>query len=846
VNYEFQKIEEKWQKKWKETNLYKTNTNSSSPKFYYLDMFPYPSGDLHMGHVRNYIIGDVIARYKTMQGFNVLHPMGWDAFGLPAENAAIERNIHPEEWTLNCIKKMKEQFNKLGISFNWEREVTTCLPDYYKWTQWFFVQFFKQGLAYKKKSAVNFCPHCKTVLANEQVVAGLCERCDTAVIKKDLEQWFFKITDYAERLLADLELLEGWPERVRTMQKNWIGKSEGAIIKFKIPNSKFQIEDLPVFTTRPDTVFGVTFVVIAPEHPLIEKLIADDPNQKEILKFIEKTRLQSEIERTSTELKKEGILLQQKVLNPVTKEEVALFIGNYVVMEYGTGAVMGVPAHDQRDFEFAKKYNLPIKVVVNPVGEKLNPATLQQAYEGDGLQTNSGKFNHLPTQAAKKEIVKFLTKENIGYPKINYRLRDWCISRQRYWGAPIPIIYCDDCGMVPVPENDLPVLLPKNVDFRAPTERGAADGLSPLARNPEFVNTICPKCHKKAQRETDTMDTFVCSSWYYFRYTSPRENNSPFTEKDVHYWLPVDQYVGGIEHAVLHLLYSRFFTKVLQDMGLVKFSEPFKKLFTQGMVIKDGFKMSKSKGNVVTPDEINSTYGADTARLFILFVGPPENDVEWSDKGVEGAFRFILKIFKQITNYANDLKLFGPLEKEDLSLNNLQPAEIKLLRKLNQTIKKVKEDIEERFHFHTAIASIMELVNLWVQFNPRTDLTVELSRRRKCFAVWYQCTEKLLLMLAPFIPHVTEELWEIIGKRYSIHLQSFPDYDKDFIPEEEITIGVQVNGKLRTALTLPLNCENELALTKVKEIPKIKNILQDKELLKFIYVPNKIINLIVK
>lgn len=801
-------------------------------------MFPYPSGDLHMGHVRNYIIGDVIARYKVMQGFNVLHPMGWDAFGLPAENAAIERKIHPQEWTLNCIKKMKYQFDKLGISFNWEREVTTCLPDYYKWTQWFFVQFFKHNLAYKKKSAVNFCPHCKTVLANEQVVDGLCERCDTPVTKKDLKQWFFKITNYAERLLADLELLDGWPERVRLMQKNWIGKSEGAIIKFQIANSKSQNE-LPVFTTRPDTVFGVTFVVIAPEHPLIEKLIADDPNKNEILKFIEKTRLQSEIERTSTELKKEGILLQQKVFNPVTNDEVALFIGNYVVMEYGTGIVMGVPAHDQRDFEFAKKYNLPIKVVVNPIGEKLNPETMTQAFEDDGVQTNSGNFNHLPTKAAKEEIVKFLTKENFGYKKINYRLRDWCISRQRYWGAPIPIIYCDDCGIMSVPEKDLPVMLPRNIDFQP-------GGPSPLARCEEFVNTTCPKCNKKAKRETDTMDTFVCSSWYYFRYTSPQENNLPFTEKDVHYWLPVDQYVGGIEHAVLHLLYSRFFTKALQDMGLVKFSEPFKKLFTQGMVVKDGFKMSKSKGNVVTPDEINFKYGADTARLFILFLGPPENDVEWSDKGVEGAYRFILKIFKQITTFEKDLKEFGQLAAEDLSLNNLQLDEIKLLRKLNQTIKKVKEDIEERFHFHTAIASVMEFINLFVKFNPRTDLSVELSRRRKRFAVWYKCVENLLLILAPFIPHLTEELWEKIGKVFSIHQQAFPDYDKELIKEEEITIGVQVNGKLRADITLPINCQNELALTKVKEVPKIKNILQDKIIEKFIYVPNKIINLIIK
>ncbi|MDI3538782.1 MAG: leucyl-tRNA synthetase [Bacillota bacterium] len=822
--YDFRKIEAKWQRIWEEQGIYRVPNRSDRPNYYVLEMFPYPSGALHMGHVRNYSIGDVVARFKTMQGYNVLHPMGWDAFGMPAENAAIQHGTHPAEWTRKNIANMKAQQKQLGTSYDWEREVTTCNPDYYRWTQWMFLLMYKRGLAYKKKAPVNWCPSCQTVLANEQVIDGECWRCGTAVTKKDLEQWFFKITDYAERLLEDLSLLSGWPERVRVMQENWIGKSVGARVTFPLVGREGGIT---VFTTRQDTLYGVTFMVLAPEHPLVMELVKGTEREEEVREFVEKCRRQSEIVRAAQDTEKEGLDLGTYCINPLTGEKVPVWVANYVLMEYGTGAVMGVPAHDQRDFEFAKKYGFPIRVVIEPEGETLNAAAMTAAYAEPGVLVNSGPFTGLPNEEAKEKIAAYLEEKGWGERTVAYKLRDWLVSRQRYWGAPIPIIYCPKCGTVPVPEEDLPVLLPENVKF----DPGV---ISPLAHVPEFVNTTCPRCGAPARRETDTMDTFICSSWYYYRYTDPKNDKAPFSKEAVEAWLPVDQYIGGIEHAVLHLLYSRFFTKVLYDAGLVNCVEPFTNLLTQGMVIKDGAKMSKSKGNVVSPEEIFAKYGADTARLFILFAAPPDKDLEWSDQGVEGAWRFLGRVWRLVM--ANK-ELFakkgdgpGDLAREDRDLR----------RKVHATLKKVTEDISERFNFNTAIAAIMELVNEIYRYQENIP-----TENQKDF-VLREALETLLLMLAPFAPHITEELWHQIGHTESIHCQSWPKWDEEALAAEEITVVVQVNGRLRDRLVVPAGIpESEIEQLALR-LEKVQAQLDGKKVVKVINVPGKLVNIVVR
>jgi leucyl-tRNA synthetase len=788
-------------------------------------MFPYPSGKMHMGHVRNYSIGDVVARFKTMQGFHVLHPMGWDAFGLPAENAAIKHGgIHPADWTYANIDSMREQLKQIGISYDWSREVATCHPGYYKWTQWLFLQLYKNGLAYKKEAAVNWCPACSTVLANEQVKDGSCERCSTPVEKKELAQWFFKITDYAERLLKDLELLKGWPDKVKIMQEHWIGQSEGAEIEFQLAG---QDEHIAVYTTRPDTIFGVTYMVLAPEHPLVEKLIAGTERAEEIREFVHRVRNLSEIDRTSTEVEKVGIPTGAYCINPLSGEKIPVLIANYVLLEYGTGCVMGVPAHDQRDFEFARKYGYPIKIVIQPEGQELNPATMESAYEQEGVLVNSGRFSGMANELAKKEITSELAKMNKGKFRINYRLRDWLISRQRYWGAPIPIIYCDKCGIVPVPEEDLPVLLPMDVEFK-PT------GRSPLADCPDFVNTTCPSCGAPATRETDTMDTFMCSSWYYYRYTSPRDTDGPWDKAKTDYWLPVDQYIGGVEHAILHLLYSRFFTKVLYDLQLVNNQEPFTNLLTQGMVLKDGFKMSKSKGNVVSPEDIVARYGADTARLFILFAAPPERDLEWSDQGVEGCFRFLKRVWRLVTAVADTLQ-----NAPQHPTGKLVGINRSMQRVTHNTIKKVTEDIGDRFNFNTAVSAIMEMVNALYQYK-------ELPETDRDPAVLREAVESLLLLLAPFAPHITEELWELTGHTGSIHQQPWPLYDEGALAEDEVTIVVQINGKVRDRMLIPAGLSAAEMQERVIKDPKVAKFTAGKNIVKVIPVPGKLVNIVVK
>jgi leucyl-tRNA synthetase len=820
--YDFKSIEDKWRRKWKEEDIYATRIDPSKPKFYYLDMFPYPSGYLHMGHVRNYVIGDVIARYKVATGYNVLHPMGWDAFGLPAENAAIKHGIHPQKWTFDCIANIKRQFDLLGISFDWSREIATCTPDYYKWTQWFFVQLFKNNLAYRKKAPVNWCPSCQTVLANEQVKGGRCERCDTPVVKKDLEQWFFRITAYAERLLNDLELLTDWPERVKIMQRNWIGRSEGLEADFPIIGKDISIT---IFTTRPDTIYGATFIVLAPEHPLTLELVKGTPLEAEVSEFIERVRLQSEIERTAMEKKKEGIFLNCYALNPFTKEEIPIWTADYVLYEYATGAIMAVPAHDQRDLEFARQYNLPIRIVIQPPDNSLDVETMEEAYVEPGIQINSGPFNGMWSEEAKEAIIKFAEEQGIGKRKVYYKLRDWCISRQRYWGAPIPMIYCPNCGIVPVPEEQLPVLLPEDVDF-LPT------GPSPLARHHSFPYVKCPYCGSDARRETDTMDTFVDSSWYFLRFTSPREDKAPFDKEAVEYWMPVDQYVGGIEHAVLHLLYSRFFTKFLYDLGLVSFTEPFLRLFTQGMITLGGSAMSKSRGNVVTPEEICEKYGADTARVYTLFIGPPELDAEWSERGVEGVFRFLSRVYRL---FEENLNQFDPDWRGKID----QLGDREKRRLTHSTIKKVTQDIE-RFHFNTAIASLMEFSSAlygWTQEDNKDE------RWRVTFS---EGLEMLIHLLSPFAPFVCEEMWERLGKGRSIYFESWPKWEEELLQTERIVLPIQVNGKVRGTVEVPADANEEEIKEEVLKLERVRKYLEGKQLKRFIVVPKRLISIVVE
>lgn len=818
-------LEAKWQKHWEETKAFKTDLDNNKPKSYVLEMFPYPSGNLHMGHVRNYSIGDVVARFRSMNGFNVLHPMGWDSFGMPAENAAIKHGIHPAKWTMENIANMTRQQKELGLSYDWDREVTTCQEDYYKWTQWFFELFYKKGLAVKKKSAVNWCETCATVLANEQVIDGKCWRCDHEVVKKDLEQWFFKITDYADELLADLDLLEGWPERVKTMQKNWIGRSEGLEFSFDIPALG---EKLPVYTTRPDTIQGVTFVVIPPEHPLVDKILVNNPNAEALKAFCDRVRNTSDLERTSSESEKEGMFTGFTCIHPLTGRDVQIWITNYVLYDYGTGAVMGVPTHDARDWMFANKYGIEKILVIQPADRELKLEEMTGAYEDAGVMVNSGKFDGLSNTEAMSAIMDEIEKLGVGTRRVNYRLRDWLISRQRYWGAPIPIIYCPDCGAVPVPEEDLPVRLPEKVDFDS-------GNLSPLATSEEFVNCTCPVCGKPAKRETDTMDTFLCSSWYYLRYADPHNDKAPFDKEIAKYWQPVDQYIGGIEHAILHLLYSRFFMKVLYDADLVTEKEPFKNLLTQGMVIKDGAKMSKSIGNVVSPEEIISKYGADTARLFIMFAAPPERELEWSDQGVEGSYRFLNRVWRIVAHFEPQL-----LEKVTVCDASSLDSEDKQLRRIvHSSIKKVTDDIEQRFNFNTAISSMMELVNgLYAykekQATPKAGLV-------------YESISALLRLLAPFVPHITEELWtSVIDAEQSVHKQPWPVYDEEALKVAEVEIVLQINGKNKGHIVVP----SEATKADLEQIAladqKIKDLLGTMKVIKVVAVPGRLVNIVVK
>jgi len=837
--YPFKEIEAKWRKKWGEMGLFKMDQDSPKEKYYCLMMFPYPSAALHVGHGRNYIIGDSVVRYKIMAGYNVLSPMGFDAFGLPAENAAIKNSIHPETSTLNNIKTMRRQFDSWGAGYDWDREVVSCLPEYYKWTQWIFLQLYKKGLAYKKKASVNWCPSCQTVLANEQVIDGECERCSSQVTLRDLEQWFFKITEYSQRLLDDLNLLEDWPERVKLMQKNWIGRSEGVEIDFRVNPvrelSSFSngVKDsdiiLKCFTTRVDTIYGVTYMVISNEHPDIPELIKDAPNKKEIEKFILDTRKENAADRVGADIEKRGIFTGRFVINPMNNKEVPLWIGNYVVTEYGTGAVMAVPAHDQRDFEFAKKYGLDIEVVIDNPKDSLDAKKMKEAYIEEGVMVNSAQFNGLPSLKAIEKIADFMEEKKIGKREVNYKLRDWLISRQRYWGAPIPVIYCDKCGIQPVSEKDLPVILPKDVKFKP-------HGESPLKDAPGFVNTKCPKCDGSARREIDTMDTFVDSSWYFLRYLSPKDDKRPFDKTLVDRWLPVDQYIGGVEHAILHLLYSRFIVKVLYDMGHIGFKEPFARLFTQGMITKNGVKMSKSKGNVVSSDDLIEKYGADTVRLYTLFIGPPEKDAEWNDRGVEGAWRFLNRVWKLIeVHKCTSVQGY----------KGIQDAGLK--RKTHLTIKKVTEDMEGTFHFNTAISAIMELVNEIYNFtNDERRLSAEaLAKAETTNDELKEAVQAVIILLAPFVPHIAEEMWEKLGNKESIFRAKWPGYDKEALKQSIIELPIQINGKLRSKIEVPVGAGEDEIKKSVLEDAAINKWLEEKKPKKIIIVKDKLVNLVI-
>jgi leucyl-tRNA synthetase len=820
--YDFRKVEERWQRFWEEQRIFKVTEDASKPKYYCLEMFPYPSGRIHMGHVRNYAIGDVVSRYKRMNGFNVLHPMGWDSFGLPAENAAIKNGIHPSRWTLENIAFMRDkQLKRMGLSYDWDREVTTCLEDYYRWNQWFFIKMYERGLAYKKLSYVNWCPSCGTVLANEQVEGGLCWRCGSVVTHKELEQWFFKITAYAEELLSYCDKLPGWPERVLTMQRNWIGKSIGVEVGFVVEGTG---EKLTIFTTRQDTLYGVTFMSIAPEHPMLESLIKGKKQADEVRAFCQRVMREDKAARTDEKQEKEGVFTGSYAINPLNNEKVPVWVGNFVLMEYGTGAIMSVPAHDQRDFEFAKKYRLPIRVVIQDPEKRLEAEAMQQAYVEDGVMVNSGRFDGLSNTVSKEKIADYVEQSKLGKRTVNWRLRDWGISRQRYWGTPIPIIYCEKCGAVPVPENQLPVKLPMDVEF-------TGKGLSPLVESKTFRETICPRCGGIARRETDTMDTFVDSSWYFLRYCSSKYDKAPFDKKAAAYWMGVDQYIGGIEHAVLHLLYARFFTKVIRDLGLFDGDEPFENLLTQGMVIKDGAKMSKSKGNVVDPDFILSNYGADTARLFSLFAAPPERDLEWSDQGVDGAYRFLHRVWAIVYKFSRDVKDINPAGPES--------RDDKLYRKTHLTIKKVTEDIEREFHFNTAIAALMEMVNEMYDY---TSSGFSPSRQGP---VLRTAIEALTLLISPFAPHFAEELWASLGGKGTIAHVAWPKYDQDAIIAAETIIVVQVNGKVRSKLTVPVGTSGKDIEAAALEDSKVKEFMNGKPPKKVIVVQGKLVNVVV-
>ena len=827
--YNFGEIEKKWQSKWESENAFKVTEDPDKEKYYVLEMFPYPSGKLHMGHVRNYSIGDVLARYKRMKGFNVLHPMGYDSFGLPAENAAIKNGTPPADWTYSNMDEMTAQLKELGLSYDWDRIVATCKPDYYRWMQWIFIQFYKKGLAYKKDNPVNWCPSCQTVLANEQVVDGKCERCKSPVTKKSLSQWYFKITDYADRLLENLDKLPGWPEKVKTMQRNWIGKSHGAQITFKIDGFD---KDMDIYTTRADTLYGVTYMVMAPEHPYLQEMVAGTEYEAAVNEYVEKVQHMSDIDRTSTSNEKTGVFTGRYAINPINGKKVPIFISDYVLMGYGTGAIMAVPAHDTRDFDFAKKFDCEIIPVVDPGDPEIDLNNLTEAFVAEGTMINSGFMDGMNNKDAIAAMIKHVEEEGFGKETTNYKLRDWLISRQRYWGTPIPMIYCEDCGWNPEKEENLPVLLPEDVEF-------TGKGESPIATSKTFQNAVCPCCGKPATREIDTMDTFLDSSWYFLRYCDASNENEAFNFDKVKYCMNVDQYIGGVEHAILHLMYARFFQMALYDLGLVSTEEPFKNLLTQGMVTK-GYtnekgeylvaKMSKSIGNVVSPAEIISKYGADTARMFILFAAPPERELEWSDQGVEGSYRFINRVYRMVYDFARDYKV------GDGSYEIRNDADKNLNYVMNYTIKKVSDDIGERFNFNTAISSIMELVNEMYKYRDG-----EINE-----ALYGTAVRNLVVMLAPFVPHVTEEMWEHLEQEGSVHNQMWPEFDESALVKDTVEIVVQINGKIKEKMNIAGDLSREEMQKVAMEDEKVKALTEGKNVVKVIAVPNKLINIVVK
>lgn len=822
--YDFNAIEKKWQKVWEDENAFGTSEDFTKEKFYDLEMFPYPSGKLHMGHVRNYSIGDVIARFKRMKGYNVLHVMGWDSFGLPAENAAIKHNIPPAEWTDSNIAEMRRQLKSLGFSYDWDRETATCKEDYYKWMQWLFIQFFNKGLAEKRDSSVNWCPSCQTVLANEQVVEGCCERCHTPVTKKYLSQWYLKITDYADRLLKNLDELPGWPDKVKMMQKNWIGRSTGAELEMKIKDTD---KELTVYTTRPDTIFGVTFMVLAPEHPYVSELVAGTEYEEAAKAYIEECKHKSEIERTSLSKEKTGVFIGHYCVNPVNGKEIPIFISDYVMMDYGTGAIMGVPAHDQRDFDFAKKFDLEIIPVIDTHDPDVDFNNMTEATPAEGTMFNSGKYDGMNNKDAIKEITKDFHQKGIGREKVNYKLRDWLISRQRYWGCPIPMIYCEDCGWVPEKEENLPVRLPIDVEF-------TGKGDSPLTTSADFQNTTCPCCGKPAKREIDTMDTFMDSSWYFLRYCDPHNSEKPFDKEKADYWMNVDQYIGGVEHAILHLLYARFFQMVLHDLGLVEAEEPFKNLLTQGMVIKDGTKMSKSIGNVVSPEEIQQRYGSDTARLFILFAAPPEKELDWSDSGVEGSYRFLNRVYRLVYDYIENIR--GEIVPDSrIEIRNERDKSLNYT--LNGTIKKVTEDAGGRYSFNTAISSIMELVNELYKYKQSGEINIPLMEL---------AINDLLLILNPFTPHITEELWSDMGHKERVYQTPWPEYDPSALVLDEIEVIVQINGRIKDKLVVPRDTDKEKLEELARSSAKVQSACEGKTIVKAIVIPGKLVNFVAK
>jgi len=842
--YDPQRVETKWFARWQnDLDLYAAETDSAKKKYYVLEMLPYPSGALHMGHVRNYSLGDALARYMWMNGYNVLHPMGWDSFGLPAENAAIQNNTPPRQWTLGNIAKMKAQMNRLGFAYDWSREVTTCLPDYYRWNQWFFLKFYEKGLAYRKKSKVNWCPKCATVLANEQVVDGCCWRHeDTRVEQRELEQWFLRITKYADELLRDLDKLDGWPEKVPTMQRNWIGRSEGTLIDFKLDYSQPQHHGfgpagatIGVFTTRVDTIYGATSVQLAPEHPIVADLAANNPELRaKVDQLIAEQRKAKEVGDIG-EIEKHGVPTGRYAINPFNGEKIPVWVANYILMDYGTGAIMSVPAHDERDYEFAKKYKLGIRLVVLPVSTDQEETMTEPPLPfvaHDGMLINSGPYSGMECADAIKTMSAFAEQNGFGKATVTYRLKDWGISRQRYWGTPIPMLYCDKDGIVPVPEEDLPVILPEAVDI--------AHALgSPLGSLPDFVNATCPKCGGPARRETDTMDTFVDSSWYFYRYTDAHNDRAPFDSKTAQYWFPIDQYIGGVEHAILHLIYSRFWTKFMRDLGLITNDEPIARLFTQGMVIKDGAKMSKSLGNVVSPDEMIAHYGADAARLYTLFAAPPDRDLDWQASGIEGIQRFLGRVYRFVVR--NAASASGTSGAASLpTTSELSPAARQIQRKLHQTIKRVSDDFQGRWHFNTCISAIMELVN---QLYGAEEA---IAQNAVPAALLAEVQRSLALLLAPFAPYLAHELWEMLGEKGTLLKAPWPKYDAALAKEEELEIPVQINGKLRGRVVVPADATEQFVVERALADEKIQSAIAGKQILKKIFVPGKLLNLVVK